>query len=675
MAPAAALAQAYDEVVELDPISVEQAEAVSDSTTIVATTTAAGSGMPTDILNTASSVSIITEKEIERRDATTVEQVLQYTPGISTDYYGRDDRFDYFKIRGFDAYLYRDGLLVGENFGGVREEPYAFERVEVLKGANSTAFGVSDPGGAVNFVTKAPTGERLRNGYLTYGSFNHKEIGFDMGDRIDEAGTLSWRFTGKMQDAEAETDYSNDDETFFMGGLAWRPSAATSLTIVADYLYRDGYPNSSGYPAGLDFERDLFLGEPDFNYLDTDRKTVTAKFDHDFGNGLTFGSTARYSDTKSGFGYVFLGSITSLADTTVSRYYFADEGSTRDFVADAHLMYETAFGTFESRTLGGIEFRDTSDESKLWYTAAADIDWTNPVYTGGLDLNNTTPYQHTLTDTQTQSVYLQEELTYDRFIANLGLRHDWIQIEQTDYLYGTQASGDYSETTGRVGLTYRITDGLSVYGSYAESVVPASVGIEPERGKQYEIGVKYRPAGMRALFTASVYDLTKFNMTVTNPNTLLEETIGEANVKGFDLEAKAELTDRLSVTAGYSYLDSEILQSDNGIYDGNQLGSVPRNSGSVWVDYLVPGQGAFGDLNLGLGARYTGEYFRADDNASKTDAAVIFDAAVSYNLTDQTQLALNVQNLLDEKHVAQGGFTTDYYNAGRYVSLTLRHAF
>ncbi len=59
-------------------------------------------------------------------------------------------------VRGFNAYTYRDGLLIGANFGGIREEPYAYDRIEVLKGANSTGFGISDPGGSVNYISKLP---------------------------------------------------------------------------------------------------------------------------------------------------------------------------------------------------------------------------------------------------------------------------------------------------------------------------------------------------------------------------------------------------------------------------------------------------------------------------------------------------------------------------------------
>mgnify|MGYP005991678267 FL=1 len=646
-----------------------------DDETIVADQITSGTGLPSDVMDSSATVSVITSKEIRDRGASTTEQVLQYTAGVSTDFYGRDDRYDYFKIRAYDATTYRDGLLIGDAFGGVREEVFAFDRVEVLKGANSTAFGVADPGGAVNFITKSPTGERLREIYGTIGSFDHKELGFDLGDTFENNRAFSWRLTGKIQDAAAETDDSNDDETFLMAGLAWRPTDRTTVSLVYDHLFRDGYPNSSGYPAtGEDFDRDLFLGEPDFNYLDTDRDTLTLKAEHDFGGGLEFGSTLRYTEGTGGFGYVFLGAVTSLPDTTVSRYYFANEAEFANFVADAHLLYETSFGTVSSRTLGGVEYRDNHRHNTLWYTAADDIDWENPDYTGGLDLDSTAPYSETTTNTRVSSVYLQQELTQGDFILQGGLRRDWIDQEVTNHLTGTTTSGDSVEDTGRIGLTWRINPNLSLYGSYAESVVPAGLGVEPERGKQYELGVKYRPERFRGLLSASIYDLTKYNETITNADTLLQEVRGESRVQGIDLEAKAEITDSLSMTAAYSYIESEITESSLGANDGNELASTPKHSGSLWVDYLVPGRGGLGDLNLGLGTRYTGEYWRSDANTSKTRSAWIWDAAVGYAISDSTELRLNVSNLMDEKHIAQGGFSTDYYNPGREVSLTMRHS-
>ncbi|KJZ20735.1 TonB-dependent receptor [Loktanella sp. S4079] len=670
-----ATAQETDGSYSLGTIFLDASDA--DDESIVANTITSGSGLPSDVLDSSASISVVTSAEIAQRGATSTEQVLQYSSGVTTDFYGRDDRYDFFKIRGFDAYSYRDGMLIGDAFGGVREEPFAFDRVEVLKGANSTAFGLSDPGGAVNYITKSPTGERLRSFYGTVGSFNHKELGFDLGDRFAPDSTLSWRLTGKMQDAEAETDYSNDDETFLLAGLAWRPTDATTVSLTYDHLYRDGYPNSSGYPAtGEDFDRSLFLGEPDFNYLATDRDTYTLKLEHDFGGGLSFGSTARYTEGTGGFGYVFLGGVTG--ESTVSRYYFANIAEFENFVADAHLLYEADFGGIESRTVFGTEYRDNHRENTMWYTQAPDIDWTDPVYTGGLDLTSTAPYRDTTDEVTASSIYLQQEFVLNQLIAQFGVRHDWIDQTRITHLDSgdVETAGKFDETTMRAGLTYKITPDLSAFASYAESVVPAGGGfsLEPERGEQYEIGVKYRPTQIAALVTASAFELSKFNETITNPDTLLDEPIGESRVRGFEVEAKAEVNDQLSLTAAYTYLQSEIVKSSNGTNDGNELPHTPEHAASLWVNYVVPGSAQLGDIDLGLGARFTDAYWRNTANSSKTESAWIFDAAVGYAISDTTDMRLNVTNLFDEKHIAQGGFSTDYYNAGREVQLTLNHS-
>ena len=669
------LAQDSDgEPFELGTIFIEHTgDGDADDQTIVADVISSGSGLPNDILDSSATISVVTAAEIERRGADTTEEVLQYTAGVATDFYGRDDRFDYFNIRGFDAFSYRDGLLIGENFGGIREEPFAFDRVEVLKGANSTAFGVADPGGAVNYITKSATGERQREIYGELGSFNHRELGFDLGDSVDPDGVLAWRLTGKMKDSEAETDHSNDDETFLLAGLTWRPTNATTISLTYDNLFRDGYPNSSGYPAnGEEFDRDLFLGEPDFNYLDADRDTLTLKLNHDVNANLSFGTTMRYTDGTGGFGYVFLGDTTSA--TTVSRFYFANEAEFENFVADAHLKYETFVGAVHSRTLAGVEYRDNSRQNQLWYTAADDIDWTDPEYTGGLDLGSTAPYASSESDTQVSSVYLQQELSWDRLIAQFGLRQDWIEASETNVLTDTTTSGDFDETSTRFGLTYKFTPDLSVYGSYAESAVPAGFGVEPERGEQFEVGVKYRPEEMRALFTASVFDLTKFNETITNPDTMLQEAVGETRARGIELEAKAELNDALSMTASYSYIDSEIIQSDAGTNDGNAMPQIPEQMASLWVNYVLAGEGVRGDVDLGLGARYMGEYFTSAANTTEIDSALIFDSAVGYAISDTAELRLTVTNLFDEQHVAQAGFSANYYNPGREVGLKLTHS-
>eukprot|EP00913_Durusdinium_trenchii_P004206 g3898.t1 len=600
-----------------------------DSRSIVATETTGGGKAPTDILTTPASVSVITSKEIQQRGATSVEEVLHYTAGVSTDFYGSDDRFDYFKIRGFDAYMYRDGLVIGRPFGGLREEPYAYERVEVLKGASSTGFGVSDPGGAVNYVTKRPKSERFGEVYVTGGSFDHAETGFDFGDNITEDDTLSYRLTGKFQRADDEYDFSENDENFIMGGLTWRPSGDTSLSVVFDHLDRDGVPGSGGHPVGTDFDRDRFFGEPDYNYRGTNRNSVSVLFDHDFGSGLTLNSTARYSKANTDFGYAYIASTPTDGSTVANRAYFGNDSTTEQFIVDTHLLYEASFEQVESRTLFGVEYNGFENDNDSYWGPAPGIDWENPVYTGRPA--SVPLIASTSSDQKTKALYLQEDVTFfDRVIATVGLRNDWLDLDETNNLSGSTATSDTSELTKRFGLTYRVTDEISTYASYAESVAPPQVGVEPETGKQYEVGVKYRPADFPALFSASVYDLTKENISVTDPVTLLPISVGKIRHRGVDLEAKAEISDRVSVIAAYSYIGSKIVENGADGNEGNRLMLVPKHLASAWTTYTLPGNGWRGDMTFGLGARYSSSYYFSNDNTSKSDSNVVFDAAFTY---------------------------------------------
>jgi len=666
------------ETITVDGGSV--AEYDDDTKTIVARKTTAVGKMPTDILETPATVSVITSKEIQERAANSIEQVVQYTSGVVTDYYGSDDRYDYFKIRGFTPFTYRDGLVVGRTWSGVLEEPYAFERIEVLKGANSTGFGVSDPGGSVNYVSKKPRSERFGEVYSTGGSFDHKEVGFDFGDNITEDDTLSYRLTGKFQRSDAEYDYSQDDENFIMGGLTWRPTDTTSLTFTFDHLDRDGTPSGGGHPRGTDFDRDRFFGEPGFNYDTTNRNTYSVIFDHDFGNGLTFNSSARYSKSNTGFGYAYiydeLGAFDP-ADTEADRIFFKNKGSDEQLVMDAHMLYEANVGQVDSRTLAGVEysrFESTGDTfyeyPPIWGGTAPGIDWQSPVFSGPPGTFTYRTWQEN--DQKTKAIYIQQDLTFfDRLTASIGLRNDWLDLTETDLAAGTTTADDYSEFTKRLGLNYKITDEFAAYVSYAESVAPPSVGTEPTTGKQYEVGVKYRPDAFPALFSASIYDLTLENITTRDAPIYLPATVDKIRHRGLDLEAKVEMTNNINLIAAYSYIDSRIVEK-GGTLDGNSFAQVPEHLASLWGTYTLEGNGSRGDMTFGLGARYTGSYYFDNANTRKSDGAIVFDAAFTYKIQENTTFQLNVSNLFDEKHIANDDGGAYYYNPGRAIYATLR---
>lgn len=661
-----------DEPFRLAPIIVNaNASSGDDSSTVVAQELWVGGKVPTSILNTPASVSVVTQKEIEQRSASTTEEVLQYTPGVITDFYGTDDRNDYFKIRGFQATTYRDGLTLG-SMRGVREEPFAYERIEILRGANSTLFGPADPGGSVNFVSKKPRFDKFGQGYVTYGSFNHIETGIDVGDSLNEDQTLAYRLTGKIQDSDREYDHSQDDDKFVMGGLTWAPTAFTSATVIVDHLKREGTPNSGGYPLDREYDRKDFFGEPDYNFHDVERTSISGNFTHDFDNGFIVRSNLRYSELTDDFGYVYLSDFAGRTGTSVNRYLFGTDSEADQINGNLMLQYDARFENIDSSTIVGVEYRDASSEDSSVYAVTSPIDIANPVYSGAPAA--VAPYSRNKQDYTTKSVFVQQNLSfYERFIVTAGMRNDSLDLTSTD-ITNVKASDNFSENSIRGALTYLVNDEISTYISMVESVAPPQIGVTPERGKQYEVGVKYSPAGMNALFSAAIYDLTQEDITiaVVQPSGAIErETVGESRVRGLDLEAKAEITQNLSLIGGYSYMESEVLRGtlrSGAPLKGNEFEAAPKHSASLWSYYTLPGT----EMSVGLGARYTGAYYFNPANTAKSEAATLFDAAFNYRIFRDTDLAINVSNLLDEQHVVGSG-TADYYNPGREITAKVSY--
>ncbi|PNG84337.1 TonB-dependent siderophore receptor [Pseudomonas putida] len=675
--PAGPLELGATEDYRLAPVIINakvKASADDDANSVVAKELWVGGKVATSILNTPASVSVVTNKEMQQRSVSTTEEALQYTPGVVSDYYGSDDRNDYFLIRGFQATTYRDGLTLS-SMRGVREDPYAYERIEILRGANSTLFGPADPGGSVNFVTKQPRFEKFGQGYVTYGSYDHAETGIDVGDALNDEQTLAGRFTAKMQNSDREYDHSQDDNRFVMGGLTWAPTDFTSATVVLDYLKTNSSPNSGGYPLDKEYDRSDFYGEPGYNFHDVERTSLSGNITHDFDNGFTLRSNLRYSELTDDFGYVYLSDNASRVGTTIPRYVFGTDSDADQLNGNLMLQYDAQFEHIDSSTLVGVEYLDSTTKQSSVYGLAPSIDIANPVFTGVP--GGITPYTRKKNDATTKAVFLQQNLSFfDRVIATAGVRNDSMDLSSKEYIGGEQTEKDnFSETSYRAALTYIVNDEVSTYVSMVESVSPPQVGVTPQTGKQYEVGIKYSPMGMDALFSAAVYDLTQENVTiaVVLPSGIIEQqTVGESRVRGLDLEAKAQVTQDISVIGAYSYMESEVLRGslyDGSSLKGNEFTTAPKHTASLWSYYDIPST----DVSVGLGARYVGAYYMDAANTKKSDGTTLFDAALNYKIAKGTDLALNVSNLFDEQHVVGSG-TANYYNPGREVTAKVSYS-
>jgi iron complex outermembrane receptor protein len=667
----------------LEPIVIETGTGDNPAKSIVSGTAQSSSKSDTPILKSANSVSVITEKEIETRKAQSMQAVVSYTSGVSVDEFGSDDRYDYYRIRGFDQTAlgtYRDGLpaRIPAWYTAARLEPYGLERVEVLKGSTSTLFGLNGPGGLINAVTKKPTRTPFGEVYTTLGTDNHFETGLDIGGPFSPDSPWAYRITVKGQKADGSYDYSKDDRLYIAPALTYSPDATTSLTLLTDFSKRNGAP-ARGIPQGVNIDIDTFLGEPDYNRFNTTQADAGYEFMHRFDNGVTFRQNARYSHTGLDYQEVY----GATADPTADRTSFGADGNSNRFAIDNQLQYDHEIGSAKNKLLVGSDFTYDNTRENIVYGTAGPIDIYNPVYCG-LSCVHPAPYVNWKVKQSALGIYAQDELTlFDKLTLTGGLRYDTVD-STADYLdSGTSDHGTENALTKRLGASYLLTPELSAYANYSESfqplVAPSANGyavggsLKPQEGTQYEVGLKFKPEDFKGLFTLAFFDLTQTNVPSWNDAHTVQKQIGEVRVRGIELEGKFEVFDRLNATLAYSYWDGEITGDGDGSLVGNTPERVPQHLASAWLDYTIPGNGTFGDLTLGAGARYVGSTYGDAANTVKIGSHIVFDAMAAYKVTDNVTLQVNATNLFDEQYVATSYYGTDFYGDGRAVFGTLKY--
>ncbi|WP_082877793.1 TonB-dependent siderophore receptor [Methylomonas koyamae] len=210
----------------------------------------------------------------------------------------------------------------------------------------------------------------------------------------------------------------------------------------------------------------------------------------------------------------------------------------------------------------------------------------------------------------------------------------------------------------RAGLLYRAQDWLSLYGSYSESfsanngVSAGGEKFDPQRGKQYELGIKTESADQRFSSTLAFFYLTKSNMLTDDPNRAdpnFQILAGQIRSRGIEFDLAGQVTDRLHLLGTYAYTQVNYTQDFDGL-QGHRVENVPRHQGSLWGTWQF--NQAF---KAGLGAVAVGPRPGDSDNSYMLPGYVRLDAMAAYThkvgehrLTAQ----LNINNLLDKEYYA-----------------------
>ncbi|UNK29881.1 TonB-dependent siderophore receptor [Serratia plymuthica] len=634
-----------------------------------ASTSSVAGKTPTSRLNEAQSVSVVTQQQLEDYQAESLADAMRFVSGVTegNTLAGTEDGF---VRRGFgsnsDGSIYRDGVRSsqGLNFDATTE------RVEVLKGSASLLYGIQNPGGVINVVSKKPQYD-----WHTRVSGRYASEGGGAGT-VDVTGPLgngfAFRLIAEKQNQDYWRNFGSDEHTLIAPSLQWFGEKASFLISYSEYRYDipydrgtafiDGKPVDIGYKNRLDDKANHAWGH---------NKTLNAQygwqFNEDWSTRLTLGWNQRRYDNNEV-------RVTGVNTTTgaVTRRADANRGYNHKtkYVSWDLLGSQNIFGMTHDIVLGtDYEMNQTYRAHQYQGKANNSFNLNDPQY------DMLSP----VTDSSTENVANSNNLNriHSRSVYakdSISLTPDWIAVLGGRYQhYEQRASKGFNpvvETLDdegnkflpQAGLIYKLTPDVSLYGSVSKSFTPSTnvdddgdVG-KPEQGTTWEMGSKWQ-VSPRLFASVALFNIDERDMSLSINGAT--RAINKARSRGAEFELNGEILPDWELSANYSYTNAKIIDDGvNAANNGNRLQNAPRHSGALYLSHNLVINGIPGDFRVGGGARYVGTRAGDPENSFTLPNYVVADSFIAWNnrlFGEKTQLKLNLNNLFNEHYYTSSG--------------------
>lgn len=634
-----------------------------------ASTSSVAGKTPTSRLNEAQSVSVVTQQQLEDYQAESLADAMRFVSGVTegNTLAGTEDGF---VRRGFgsnsDGSIYRDGVRSsqGLNFDATTE------RVEVLKGSASLLYGIQNPGGVINVVSKKPQYD-----WHTRVSGRYASEGGGAGT-VDVTGPLgngfAFRLIAEKQNQDYWRNFGSDEHTLIAPSLQWFGEKASFLINYSEYRYDipydrgtafiDGKPVDIGYKNRLDDKANHAWGH---------NKTLNAQygwqFNEDWSTRVTLGWNQRRYDNNEV-------RVTGVNTTTgaVTRRADANRGFNHKtkYVSWDLLGSQNIFGMTHDIVLGtDYEMNQTYRAHQYQGKANSSFNLNDPQYDILSPVTNSSTENvansNNLNRIHSRSVYAKDSIS---------LTPDWIAVLGGRYQhYEQRASKGFNpvvETLDdegnkflpQAGLIYKLTPDVSLYGSVSKSFTPSTnvdddgdVG-KPEQGTTWEMGSKWQ-VSPRLFASVALFNIDERDMSLSINGAT--RAINKARSRGAEFELNGEILPDWELSANYSYTNAKIIDDGvNAANNGNRLQNAPRHSGALYLSHNLVISGIPGDFRVGGGARYVGTRAGDPENSFTLPNYVVADSFIAWNnrlFGEKTQLKLNLNNLFNEHYYTSSG--------------------
>ena len=637
------------------------------------------------LVDTPRSVTVIPQQVIEQIGATSLQDLLRTSPGITLGAgEGGQPLADRPFIRGMSSgnSIFVDGV---RDSGGQQREIFNLEQVEIIKGPDSVYSGRGSGGGSINLGSKAPHLTDFTHVSLGGGTDSYWRGTIDKNLRLNDTTALRINLMSASGDI-AGRDAVDYDKLGAAASIGFGLGTDTSLTLSAFYLDSDQMPDY-GIPLFtkigvrttdtgiLDVPYDSFYGLTARDFLTNEVRSVTARFERRLLPNVTFRNVTRYSETLNDYVVTNPGDGGNISSTPsasagvrlINGEYWMKRGlKSRWNPTDTLANVSEIFGTFDTGGLKhsfdlGLELSSETNKNAS-YTVTTLTGSTCPAPLVGFDCtrvydpNPNDPWTGTIlkglvseSTTKTTAVYGFDSIALgDQWLLNLGLRWDKYSARGRN-ASGTVAAPVYTEVGSewdfvnyQVGLVYKPTSNTSVYASYATSSTPpttsagdqntasngtgtgnlATTILDPEDTVSIEVGAKASLFRDQLQLSASLFQTTRENAQVLIDAGVYAQ-VGEVEVRGLEIGVSGNVTPDWQVFGGYTWQDSELVRGAyNGVNTGDQLANTPEHNVSLFSTYRLTEK-----LSLGGGVYYVGKSFGGNQGGAGGGANAVYAPA------------------------------------------------
>ncbi|HTF95134.1 MAG TPA: TonB-dependent siderophore receptor [Cellvibrio sp.] len=633
-------------------------------------TSKGATGLDLSLKETPQSISVISREFMNDFSTHNLNDALKLATGIQVEAW-ETNRTNYMS-RGFEIKNTQiDGVGMPNSWGIVTGEmdTFTYEKLEVIRGANGLLTGVGNSSGTINYVRKRPTNEQEGSLGVSAGSFDFRRVQADYSTPFTESGEWAGRVVVAAEDKDSYLRGYENDRVFLYGVIDGQLTENSTLAAGYTHQKNESVGNMWGalildYTDGTqaEFPRETSTAQ-DWTMWDTLNDSAFVEYIYNFSENWNTRLSYNYRETKNEDKLFYvIGAINKETGLGLTGWPGNWPDENKEDLLDLSINGKFELGGMEHQVLLGYSKGDSE-----YYSSQRPHAATEPA----AGLLPPFPYDGDAIPEPVwgnkvlrSATFQKLERTYGAFKLNASENlAAIIGLQKSTYTrdgqsYGVPFDQTEEETSPYYGVTYDITDNLMVYASYSDIYQPQDQKdlneqyLDPSKGENYEVGIRQEISDnlivTLAHFTADQKDLGTY-AGITSNGTYFYEGV-DVYSKGTELEFVGQITEYDQFVLGLTTLDLE-GENHKAIYKW-----VPRETINLAYSSQLP---AYPAVRLGVAAKYQSDISR-DNTVLKQSSYTTVNLFAAWDVTDNFNMQLNVNNVTDEKYL------TSLYNVGYY---------